>query len=57
MPPLYLHCKSCGREFFSGVAAPPPEPRPHECMWCHAAPEYEPADFMVGSYVGEDAAG
>lgn len=57
MPNLYLQCKSCGREFFSGVAAPPPEPRTHECMWCHAAPEYQPADFVVGSYVGEDALG
>ena len=47
MPPLFLQCKSCGRTFFSGVDKPPPEPRPHECAYCHAAPEYELNDFRV----------
>lgn len=27
---------------------PPPEPRPHECMWCHAAPMYELNDYVAG---------
>lgn len=44
---LYLMCKSCGREFSAGVDAPPPEPRPHECTHCHAAPVYEPPDFRT----------
>ena len=47
MPNLYLTCKNCGREFFSGVAAPPPDPRPHECTHCHAAPVYEVGDFVA----------
>ncbi len=46
--PLYLRCKSCGRQFFSGVDLPPPEPRPHECMWCHSAPVYELNDYVAG---------
>lgn len=46
--PLYLKCKSCSRQFFSGVDLPPPEPRPHECMWCHAAPVYEVNDYQAG---------
>ena len=46
--PLYLTCKSCNRQFFSGVDLPPPEPRPHECMWCHAAPTYELNDYVAG---------
>lgn len=46
--PMYLTCKSCGRQFFSGVDLVPPEPRPHECTYCHAAPVYEPADYLVG---------
>ena len=46
--PLYLTCKSCNRQFFSGVDLPPPEPRPHECMWCHAAPTYDLNDYVAG---------
>jgi len=48
MANLYLTCKACRRSFFSGVQAPPPEPRTHECMWCHEAPEYGLEDFFVG---------
>ncbi|MDP9404254.1 MAG: hypothetical protein M3P85_13215 [Actinomycetota bacterium] len=44
---LYLICKNCGREFSAGVDMPPPEPRPHHCTHCTAAPVYEPADFRV----------
>lgn len=48
MSNLWLRCKSCGRQFFSGVDAPPPEPRTHECMFCHAAPEYALVDYIAG---------
>lgn len=47
MANLYLTCKSCGKSFFSGVMSPPPEPRAHECTWCHDAPVYEVTDFYV----------
>ena len=47
MPNLYLMCKACGREFFSGVDMPPPESRPHECTHCHAAPVYDVQDFVA----------
>lgn len=47
MANLYLTCKSCNKLFFSGVEEPPPDPRPHECMWCHAAPEYQLNDYVV----------
>ena len=46
--PLYLICKSCSKRFFSGVDLPPPEPRPHECTYCHAAPVYDRADYQAG---------
>ena len=46
--PLFLICKSCGRRFFSGVDKPPPEARPHECMFCHAAPVYDSGDYQAG---------
>lgn len=48
MANLYLTCKGCGKQFFSGVQEPPPDPRTHECMWCHEAPEYSLNDFVVG---------
>lgn len=47
--PLYLVCKSCDRQFFSGVDKPPPEERPHECMWCHASPVYATSDYFAGA--------
>ncbi|HET7488636.1 MAG TPA: hypothetical protein VFJ85_11960 [Acidimicrobiales bacterium] len=50
--PLYLNCKSCGTRFFSGVDLVPPEARPHECTYCHAAPVYTPDDYMAGVVVG-----
>lgn len=46
--PLFLKCKSCGRQFFSGVDQPPPEARPHECSYCHAAPVYQLNDYVAG---------
>ena len=46
--PLFLACKSCGRQFFSGVDDPPPEPRTHECSWCHDTPSYELNDYVAG---------
>lgn len=48
MANLWLHCKACGKQFFSGVDAPPPETRTHECMFCHAAPEYDLQDYTAG---------
>ncbi|MGH9156481.1 MAG: hypothetical protein ACRD1K_11750 [Acidimicrobiales bacterium] len=47
MANLYLSCKSCGKQFFSGVQQPPPDPRTHECLWCHEAPVYKVADYIV----------
>ncbi|MEO6121686.1 MAG: hypothetical protein ABIW46_01660 [Acidimicrobiales bacterium] len=47
MANLYLTCKSCEKQFFSGVDEPPPDPRSHECMWCHEAPVYELGDYVA----------
>lgn len=55
MANLYLTCKSCGKQFFSGVASPPPDPRTHECMWCHESPEYQLNDYVV-AYTDDDVA-
>lgn len=48
MPPLYLTCKACGRDFFSGVEKPPPETRTHHCTFCNDQSTYEVNDFVVG---------
>lgn len=54
MANLYLKCKQCSRQFFSGVDSPPPEARSHECMFCHQSPVYELEDYIAG-YNGEEA--
>ncbi|MGH9149641.1 MAG: hypothetical protein ACRD0D_14635 [Acidimicrobiales bacterium] len=52
MANLYVICRSCGRQFHSGVDAPLTEPtlgtRPHHCFFCGAVHTYRPAEYLQG---------